>query len=265
MADIKLETVVLAIADGVARVTLSRPDKLNAFDSAVQADLRAALDLIEADPSIRVVILTGAGRAFSAGQDLAERRKALAEGDLDLGALLEVNYHPLICRLAALPAPVIAAVNGVAAGAAAAIAIGCDITIAARSASFQFPFVKVALGPDAGTSWLLPRLIGRQRAMMLVLTGGRTDASTAADWGLIAQVVEDAELLPAVEALARDIAAGASGAVAEAKALVRGSLETGFEVALHAEAAAQSRCGRDPDYREAITAFAEKRAPKFAR
>ena len=265
MADAVFSAIEFGIEQGVARITLSRPDKLNAFDGSMQADLRAALDIVEADASVRAVILTGAGRAFSAGQDLAERRAALAEGDLDLGALLEENYHPFIRRLAALPVPVIAAVNGIAAGAAAAIALGCDITIAARSASFQFPFVKVALAPDAGTSWLLPRLIGRQRAMAAVLTGGRIDAATAADWGLVAQMVDDAELLATADKMARGFATGSRGAIAAAKALLRGALELDFDAGLDAERDTQARRGRDPDYREAIAAFAEKRAPEFAR
>lgn len=189
--------VLLDIDESIARLTLNRPSRLNGIDGAMQVALRGALDRIEGNPQIHALILTGAGRAFCAGQDLGERAAMLAEGDVDLHASPDENYDPLIRRLAALPCPIIAAVNGMAAGAGAALAIGCDIVLAARSARFQFAFTKLGLGPDSGTSWLLPRLrgpgprdgprahggtgrcheSGTDRPCLETRRGGRTDAN----------------------------------------------------------------------------------------
>jgi 2-(1,2-epoxy-1,2-dihydrophenyl)acetyl-CoA isomerase len=246
------------IVGRVAVVTLERPEKLNAFNAIMQSELQLAFDRIEADGSVRAVILTGSGRAFSAGQDLIERRDMLAAGDVDLGAMLRQNYHALIGRIADLPVPVISAVNGLAAGAAAAIALGCDITMAARSASFQFPFIKVALAPDAGASWWLTRLLGPQRAMMTALTAGRIDAEEAARTGLIASVVDDAVLMDEAMTLARSFAACSRGAIAETKSLMRHAAGSTLTETLDAECEAQTRRGRSSDYREAIAAFAAR-------
>lgn len=258
------EPAALLVADGaVARLVLNRPGALNAFDARLHRDLRGALEIIETTPAIRAVIVTGAGRAFSAGQDLAERHAMLAGGEVDLSASLAENYNPLVRRIAALPCPVIAAVNGVAAGAAAAIALGCDIVLAGRSARFIFPFARVALAPDAGTSWLLPRLVGLQRALALTLTGEAVDAATAHDWGLVWQVFDDAQLTEAADALARGLASRSPGAIASIKRRMRDAASLDLDAALDAERDAQGERGRHPHYREAINAFAERRLPSF--
>jgi 2-(1,2-epoxy-1,2-dihydrophenyl)acetyl-CoA isomerase len=253
----------LAIEDGIGWIRLNRPARLNAFDAAMHADLREALNRVEQDPGVRAVVLTGTGRAFSAGQDLAERHAMLQAGDVDLGALLERDYNALVRQLATLPIPVIAAVNGVASGAASAVALGCDIVLAARSAVFQFPFARIGLGPDAGASWLLPRLAGPQRAMALGLTGGSVDAATAAAWGMIWRVVEDESLIEEATLLARQLAAMPREALATMKARLRDSARLSFDEALDAERDAQAIRGRSTDYRDAVKAFAEKRTPRF--
>jgi len=257
-------TILFETHDANTRITLNRPDKLNAFSTAMQVELRQALEMAGDDHRVRAIVLTGAGRSFSAGQDLAERQAALACGELDLGRLLEENYHPIIRLIETLPVPVIAAVNGMAVGAAAALALGCDVAIIARSASFRFPFVKIALSPDAGTSFLLTRLIGRQRAMAVALSGGQVDAAEAHAWGMVACVVDDHELLTAAHTMARDFASGSRAAIASTKKIMRDVLDLSFASSLAAESSAQQARGRHPDYREAIAAFAERRPANFA-
>ncbi len=252
------------IADGLARITLNRPASLNAFNAAMHAEFRSALDALEADGQVGALILTGAGRAFCAGQDLAERHAMLADGPVDLSASLQRDYNPLVRRLASLPCPTICAVNGIASGAGAAVAVGCDIVLAARSARFQFPFGRVALGPDAATSWYLPRLVGLQRALGLTLTGDAVDAETAERWGLVWRVVADAELQDEATALAESLMLRPAPALATIKQLMRAGAQSAFDAALEAECDAQGRRGRHPDYREAINAFMEKRPARFS-
>ena len=188
-------SVLCAVADGVATITLNRPDKLNAFNEAMHGELARLLDRIEADPAVRALLLTGAGRAFCAGQDLGDR--VMGEGDAppDLGDTLERLYNPLVRRLRGLERPVVCAVNGVAAGAGANLALGCDIVLAARSAKFIQAFCKLGLVPDSGGTYLLPRLVGHARAMGLALLGEPLSAEQAAAWGLIWRVVDDAQLM----------------------------------------------------------------------
>jgi 2-(1,2-epoxy-1,2-dihydrophenyl)acetyl-CoA isomerase len=253
-----------AVADRVATLTLSRPERMNAFDAALHDALRDALDQIEGDPSIAAVIVTGAGRGFCAGQDLGERAAAFARGETpDLGESLGQNYNPLIERLTALPCPVIAAVNGIASGAGAALAIACDIVLAGASARFQFGFVRVALGPDAGTSWLLPRRVGHGRALALALTGEAIDAERALAIGLCDRVVAEEALIEAAEALASQFASGPVSAIRTIKQALRAEAPAGLAAALTAEQSAQRTLGHHRDYREAVTAFAAKRAPNF--
>jgi 2-(1,2-epoxy-1,2-dihydrophenyl)acetyl-CoA isomerase len=197
------DRVDLSIATGVATIRLNRPERLNAFDASLHCGLRDALSAIEADPSLGAVILTGTGRGFCAGQDLTERASAFEAGTPpDLGSSLRDHYNPLIRRLAALPCPVIAAVNGIASGAGAALAIACDMVMAAESARFQFGFMRVALGPDSGASWLLPRRVGEARALALSLTGAMVDARAALAMGLCDQVADDDALQAEAAALA---------------------------------------------------------------
>lgn len=253
-----------AVADRIAIIRLNRPERLNAFNSALHDALRHALDGLEHEPDVRALILTGAGRAFCAGQDLNERADAFARDETpDLGASLADNYNPLVRRIAALPYPSIAAVNGIASGAGAALAIACDLVIACKSARFQFGFVRVALGPDAGTSWHLPWRVGAARALALALTGEAVGAERALDIGLADMLVADAELEARAQALARQLADGPASAIAAIKQALRVHPPASLEAALEAERQAQQQLGRHPDYREAVTAFAARRPPHF--
>ena len=254
--------VHVSLKGGIARITINRPERKNAINSAMHAALRDALDRIEADPDIRVVLLTGAGDSFCSGQDLAERAEMLAEGEVDLAQSLQHNYHPLVRRLIALPMPVIAAVNGVAAGAGAALALTADIVFAARSARFQLAFARVALGPDSGISWLLPRLIGKARATAMALCADPIDAQRAEDWGLIWRVTDN-DSLPEAQALAENFAAGPQSALRAIKRRMRESFADTLDMALDAERDAQGLLGAHPDYRAAVEAFMSKRTPRF--
>ena len=199
----------MATADGIARVTLNRPDRLNSFTAQMHEELRDALAKVRADASARVLLLTGAGRGFCAGQDLSDRAVAPGGAPVDLGASIENNYRPLVLALRSLPMPVVCAVNGVAAGAGANIALACDLVIAAKSASFIQAFCKIGLIPDSGGTYFLPRLVGTARAMGLAMLGDKLTAQQAADWGLIWKCVDDAELRAGGRRAARAVGAGA--------------------------------------------------------
>src|SRR5277367_3090216 len=198
------ETILFETDGAIARLTLNRPDKLNSFNVQMHSEIKQALSRLSASDA-RVLVLTGAGRAFCAGQDLADR--APGSASFDAGESLDKNYNPLVLALHNLPMPVIAAVNGVAAGAGANIALACDLVIAARSASFVQAFSKLGLVPDSGGTWSLPRLVGNARALGLTLLGDKLPAEQAAAWGMIWQCVDDAEFPAAVEAMAQRLAA----------------------------------------------------------
>jgi 2-(1,2-epoxy-1,2-dihydrophenyl)acetyl-CoA isomerase len=255
---------LMEIAGGIARLTFNRPHRRNAVDAAMHEALRGAMDALETRDDVAALILTGAGDAFCAGQDLAERAGQLAEGEVDLARSLEANYNPLVRRLVALPFPVIAAVNGIASGAGAALAIGCDVVLAARSARFQFGFAKVGLGPDSGTSWLLPRLIGQANALALALTADTIDAEEAQRIGLVFRVLDDAALVDEATRIAQGFATGPRVALRIIERLIRTAANLPFDAALDAERDAQGLLGHHPDYREAVTAFMAKRPPNFA-
>ena len=259
--------VLVALDGGVLRITLNRPERLNAFNTAMHDTLRAALHRAETEAEVRAVLLTGAGRGFCAGQDLSERdpRKLIAEGRWppNLSETLSHNYNPLIRRLRDLPKPVICAVNGVAAGAGANLALACDIVLAARSARFIQAFAKLGLVPDAGGTWFLPRLIGEARAKALAFTAEPLDAQTAADWGLIWRAVEDEHLMQEAEALAHRLASGPTYGLGLAKAAIQEAATNDLSAQLDLEAESQFRAGASPDYAEGVAAFLEKRAPKF--
>ena len=257
------ETILLSIEGGVARVTLNRPDRLNSFTAAMHQALATALDRIEAAGDIRVTLLTGAGRGFCAGQDLADRAVAADGTPPDLGDSVERYYNPLIRRLAALPVPVVCAVNGVAAGAGANIALACDIVIAAESARFIQSFAKIGLVPDSGGTWILPRLVGQARALGLALTGEPLSASQAADWGLIWKAVPDDMLAAEADALVAQFAAAPTAGLAATKALIRGSWANDLDTELDLQRDAMRRLGQSDDYREGVAAFLAKRAPVF--
>jgi len=256
------ETIRFEVRDAVARVTLNRPEKLNSFNAAMHSELRAAL--AEVQPrGARVLVLTGAGRGFCAGQDLGDRTVAPGGAGVDLGESIERDYKPLVLALRALPMPVIAAVNGVAAGAGANVALACDLVIAARSASFVQPFCRLGLVPDSGGTWALPRLIGQARALGLALTGEKLPADKAAEWGLIWRCVEDAELTAVVDALAAQLAAAPTRGLARTKQAIYESWERGLPAQLDRERDLQSELGATADYREGVAAFMEKRVPRF--
>jgi len=250
--------------DGYDVVTLNRPDRLNAFTSEIHAGLRAALDRIEADDKCRAVVITGAGRGFCAGQDLTDPDPSLTGPEPDLGKTLEETYNPMLRRLRALPKPVICAVNGVAAGAGANFALAADITIAARSAVFIQAFAKIALIPDAGGTYWLTRRLGAARAMALALTADPLSAETAADWGLIWQSVDDADLMPTAEKLAARFAAGPTRAYALIKQAMQAAETNDFDAQLDLERELQRRAGQSPDFKEGVAAFLEKRKPAFS-
>jgi len=257
------ESILLQSAGGIARVTLNRPDRLNSFTAKMHEELRDALAKVRADTSARALLLTGAGRGFCAGQDLSDRAVAPGDAPVDLGASIEANYRPLVLALQSFPMPVVCAVNGVAAGAGANIALACDLVVAAKSASFIQAFCKIGLIPDSGGTYFLPRLVGTARAMGLALLGDKLSAQQAADWGLIWKCVEDAELVSTVDALLAQLAqAPTRGLVATRRALHASSHAT-LEAQLDFERDLQRELGDSTDYREGVAAFLAKRAPQF--
>jgi 2-(1,2-epoxy-1,2-dihydrophenyl)acetyl-CoA isomerase len=255
----EFETITFALSDGIARITLNRPDRLNSFTRAMHAELAQALD---AAADARVIILTGAGRGFCAGQDLNDRAVAPGEA-VDLGDTVEASWNPLIRRLATMPQPVIARVNGVAAGAGANIALACDLVVAAKSAKFIQSFSALGLIPDSGGSWHLPRLVGQARALGLALTGEPLPAEKAADWGLIWKCVDDDALDAEVGALARKLASLPPLGLAAIKSLLRTTGERTLDQELDLQRDEMRRLGFTADYREGVAAFLEKRQPTF--
>ncbi len=256
------EPLVLTADDGAVRtLTLNRPQALNSFTAAMHAELRAALDAAAADAAVRCVVVTGAGRGFCAGQDLNDA--GMAGDDVDVGEVIERLYRPLALRVRSMPVPVIAAVNGVAAGAGANFALGCDIVVAARSASFIQAFSKIGLIPDCGGTWLLPHLVGRARALALAMTGDKLSAADAQAMGLIWQCVDDDAFAGAVRALAQRLAAMPTKALAQTRHAIDASAMSSYADALRIEADLQRELGRAHDYREGVAAFLEKRKPTF--
>ena len=247
-------------ADGtVARITLNRPDRLNSFTVQMHEDLRDALGSLR---DARVVVLTGAGRGFCAGQDLNDRGVAPGEA-VDLGETVQACWNPLIRTLTSLPQPVIAQVNGVAAGAGANIALACDIVVAAKSAKFIQSFSAIGLIPDSGGTWALPRLVGQARALGLALTGEPLPAEKAAEWGLIWKAVDDEALDSEVDAIATKLASLPPLGLAAIKEMMRTSWQYSLEEELDRQAGAMRRLGFTQDYREGVAAFLEKRKPTF--
>ena len=253
------ETIDFKLEGGVARLTLNRPDRLNSFTVQMHGEVADALGKLE---GARCLVITGAGRGFCAGQDLNDRAVAPGEA-VDLGDSVERFYNPLIRKLTSLPMPVIARVNGVAAGAGANIALACDIVIAAKSAKFIQSFAAIGLIPDSGGTWVLPRLVGQARALGLALTGEPLPAEKAAEWGLIWKAVEDGELDAEVDALAAKFAAGAPRGLAAIKRMIRESWGQSLDQELERQRDAMRELGFSDDYREGVRAFMEKRAPNF--
>jgi 2-(1,2-epoxy-1,2-dihydrophenyl)acetyl-CoA isomerase len=255
VADLRIET-----ADAVATITLDRPDALNALAVALKEELLAALEGVAADPAVRAVVLTGAGRAFCAGQDLRER---LQPDAAPLETEIRVRYNPLIRAMRRLPKPIVGAINGIAAGAGASLAFACDIRIAAEGASFLLAFGRVGLIPDSGATWLLPRLVGGAKAAELALTADPLSAVDAERFGLVARVVPAAALLAEAHAVAARLAAGAPLALALTKQALDRGWDATLEEQLETEAEFQGASGATADHAEGIAAFLERRPPRF--
>jgi len=249
----------------VRTLTLNRPAALNSFTQEMHARLMAALDEAAGDAAVRAVVLTGAGRAFCAGQDLADPAVAPEPGAApkDLSEVISRFYKPLVLRLKSMPVPVVAAVNGVAAGAGANLALCCDVVLAARSASFIQAFAKIGLVPDTAGTWLLPRLVGRARALGLAMLGDKLAAEEAERIGLVWRCVDDTALADEAAALAGRLAAMPSRALAATRAALDGAQSLTLEQALDEEARLQSDLGRAHDYQEGVAAFGARRAPQF--
>jgi 2-(1,2-epoxy-1,2-dihydrophenyl)acetyl-CoA isomerase len=258
------QTILFEMADGVGRLTLNRPERLNSFTVAMHTEVRELLERLAREPQLRVLILRGAGRGFCAGQDLNDRAvRADGAAAVDLGESIERYYKPLVLALRGLPVPVIAAVNGVAAGAGANIALACDLVIAARSATFIQSFAKLGLVPDCGGTWLLPRLVGDARARGLALLGDRLSAEQAQEWGLIWRCVEDSELGSVVDEVARQLGAAAPRGLARTKQALQGAAQRTLEQQLDIERDFQRELGYSSDFAEGVAAFTQKRPPHF--
>lgn len=255
--------VLVEQTDGVLRLTLNRPDKLNSFNEEMHLALRAGFSRAQTDVEVRSVLLTGSGRGFCAGQDLGDRDPRRNQAAPDLGLTLERFYNPLLRQIRGLEKPVICAVNGVAAGAGANLALACDIVLAARSARFIQAFAKIGLVPDAGGSWSLPRLIGEARAKALALTAEPLSAETAASWGLIWKAVDDALLMDEAVALATRLAGGPTKGLGLTKRAIQAAATNSLDQQLDLERDLQREAGQSLDYAEGVIAFLEKRAARF--
>jgi 2-(1,2-epoxy-1,2-dihydrophenyl)acetyl-CoA isomerase len=257
------ETLRLSTESAVATITFARSDKLNAFNAEMHADLRAALDVCEADESVRVVVITGEGRAFSSGQDLTVDFDREGGQRANLGVALARDYNPLIRRLTTFPKVTVAALNGPAVGASMNVALACDVLVAARSAYLQEAFAKIALVPDAGGTWILPRLVGPKHALALMLTADPIPADEAQRLGIVYKVFEDGTFAADVAGFAAKIAKGPALAHRFMKQAVAQSLDNGLEEQLALEARLQTEAGFSDDFAEGVKAFREKRVPHF--
>lgn len=256
-------TIRLEISAGVATLTLNRPDRLNSFTAEMHEEVREAFKSIDSDHSVGCVLLTGAGRGFCAGQDLSDRAVAPGEEGVDLGASVDKYYNPLIRKITSIPVPVVCAVNGVAAGAGANIAIACDIVLAAKSAKFIESFANIGLIPDSGGTYHLPRLLGQARALGMALTGDPVSAEQAEEWGLIWKSVDDSELMNEANKLASKFANGPTQGLAQIKSLIRSSWTRDIVAQTDLERDTMRVLGRTDDYKEAVDAFLNKRKPVF--
>lgn len=254
------DSVLRTTADGVLTLTLNRPEALNSFTVEMKEALLTSLKEAARDKEVRAIVLTGAGRAFSAGQDLKERQ---GPGVADLGTELRLRYNPIILAMRRLEKPIIGAINGVAAGAGMSIALACDIVIAAENATFIEAFSRVGLVPDTGSTWFLPRLVGSHRAAEMMFTADPVDAAMAERIGLINRVVPADKLMDEARVLAARLAKAAPIALALAKRAINRAFEMRLDEALDYEAQLQSVAGRSNDHKEGVAAFVEKRAPNF--
>lgn len=257
------QTILFDRANGVARITLNRPDRLNAFTAAMHGEVAHALERVASEKIDRALLLTGAGRGFCAGQDLGDRAVAPGDEAVDLGDSVERYYAPLIRRLTTMDVPVICAVNGVAAGAGANIALACDIVLAARSAKFIQSFANIGLIPDSGGTWILPRLVGQARALGLAMTGEPLGAEKAEEWGLIWRCVDDDALDAEATILAERLAAGPTRGLIATKHAIRGAWQQSLDAELDIERDLMRELGASLDYQEGVAAFMGKRPARF--
>jgi len=256
------ETILFEKSGGVANVALNRPKKLNAFDGTMHEELYDALDGAARDDEVRCVVLRGEGKGFSAGADLAGIVEG-SEGDPDLGEYLRRTYSRLVSRMVGIEKPIVAALHGPVYGAGVGIALACDLRLAAESARFSVAFIKIGLMPDAGVSFLLPRVVGLGRAMEMSMLGDAVDAGEALRIGLVNRVVPDEELAQEAASLAQRLAAMPTGALGMVKHSLYASFESDLETALEREAEGQTFCGYTKDHREGVAAFFEKREARF--
>ncbi|MED3500725.1 enoyl-CoA hydratase-related protein [Brevibacillus agri] len=253
------ETILYEVSEGVAVVTLNRPDKFNAFTEVMHKEIIAALKEAQKDDAVRCILLTGAGRAFNAGQDLGE----VSGGDVDFGGFLRKRYNPMILQLQKTEKPIVAAVNGVAAGAGMSLALACDIRLASEKASFVNAFVSIGLVPDSGGCYFLPRIVGIGKALELAMTGEKVSAEEALRIGLVNKVYPAERFMEEAVAYARKLAALPTRGIGLIKRTMYKGLEMGLEETLDYEAYAQEVAGSTADHKEGVAAFMEKRAPRF--
>jgi 2-(1,2-epoxy-1,2-dihydrophenyl)acetyl-CoA isomerase len=259
------ETIVFEVDEGVAEVTLNRPERLNAWNQQFGEELRSAVLEDAADPSVRAVLITGAGRGFSSGADLKDMLEQAGSGARtpDVGELLRERYHPIITGIRELPKPVLAAVNGPAVGIGCSLALACDLIWAARSAIFGLAFVNIGLVPDGGSTFLVPAAVGKARALEMALLGEPVSAEQALEWGLINRVVDDSKLIEEARSLARRLAAGPTLSYANSKRALNKSVLGIMGEQLELEAQIQSEIAQTKDFFEGVQAFVEKRDPNF--
>lgn len=253
------ETILYEVSEGVAILTMNRPDKFNAFNERMNKEITDALKQAQKDPEVRCILLTGAGRAFNAGQDLGD----VLEGDVDFGGFLRNRYNPMILQFQKTEKPIIAAINGVAAGAGMSIALACDIRLASDKASLVNAFVNIGLVPDSGGCYYLPRIVGMGKALELAMTGEKVPAEEALRLGLVNQVYPTEQFWEESLAYARKLAALPTRGIGLIKRTMYKGLELGLEETLEYEAYAQEIAGKTADYKEGVNAFMEKRAPRF--
>lgn len=259
------QQIQFSVLDAVARISLNRAQKMNSFNSEMHTELRMALEHVQSDTAIRALIITGNGRGFCAGQDLADPQVRITPGETppDLGNLVEHYYKPMVLQLAHLRVPTIAAVNGIAAGAGFSLALACDIVIASKSASFMLPFSKIGLIPDTGCSWNLPKKIGHARALGLALTGNKLSAEKALAWGMIWDVVEDDVFQQSVDNLAQQLVQMPTDALVKTREVMLRAHTNSLEEQLSLETDYIRILGNSADYAEGVTAFLQKRTPKY--